>query len=85
MLFPATEDRLHQDARAHAYPDSHHLVVALREATLPAVISGAGPTVLAFTTDEDERAAAAGAAPPGCQSLVVPVDTAAARLHIRGS
>ena len=85
MLFPATEDRLHQDARAHAYPDSHHLVVALREATLPAVISGAGPTVLAFTTDEDERAAAAAAAPPGWQSLVVPVDTAGARLHIRGS
>jgi homoserine kinase len=85
LLFPATEDRLHQDARASAYPESHRLVVALREASLAAVISGAGPTVLAFTTDDDERAVATAAAPQGWRTLTVPVDVEGARVHIRGS
>ncbi|MDP1877714.1 MAG: homoserine kinase [Actinomycetota bacterium] len=47
-LMTATEDRLHQRARAIAYPDSLALVDVLREAGIPAVISGAGPSVLAF-------------------------------------
>jgi homoserine kinase len=85
MLFPATEDRLHQDARAEAYPDSHHLVGTLRALSVAAVISGAGPTVLAFTTDDEERAAATAAAPAGWRTIAVPVDTEGARLHIRGS
>ncbi len=46
LLFPATEDRLHQDYRRDAYPDSWKLVHQLRLAGRPAVISGAGPTVL---------------------------------------
>ncbi|MFB4306299.1 homoserine kinase [Actinomadura sp. GTD37] len=49
VLLDATEDRLHQDYRAPAMPDSAALVKALRDAGVPAVISGAGPTVLAFT------------------------------------
>jgi homoserine kinase len=47
---PATEDRLHQGYRRPAYPESADLVDALREHGVPAVISGAGPTVLALTT-----------------------------------
>ena len=47
-LMAATSDRLHQQCRSSAYPDSVSLVVRLREAGIPAVISGAGPTVLAF-------------------------------------
>ncbi len=47
-LMSATEDRLHQQRRAAAYPDSVALVARLRTAGVPAVISGAGPTVLAF-------------------------------------
>ncbi len=47
-LMAATEDRLHQDCRAAAYPESVALVARLREAGVPAVISGAGPSVLAF-------------------------------------
>jgi homoserine kinase len=85
MLFPATEDRLHQDARAHAYPDSHALVMTLREGGIPAVVSGAGPTVLALTVDEGERTAATAAAPDGWRSIAVPVDAEGARVHIRGS
>jgi homoserine kinase len=47
-LMAATEDRMHQQQRAGAYPDSVDLVQRLREEGIPAVISGAGPTVLAF-------------------------------------
>lgn len=48
LLMPATVDFLHQEARRPAYPDSMALVDALRDAGVPAVISGAGPTVLAL-------------------------------------
>ncbi|MQY06848.1 homoserine kinase [Actinomadura macrotermitis] len=50
VLLDATEDRLHQDYRAPAMPESAELVARLRANGAPAVISGAGPTVLAFTT-----------------------------------
>jgi homoserine kinase len=51
LLMPATEDRLHQQYRRPAYPESSALVDALRSRCVPAVISGAGPTVLALTAD----------------------------------
>jgi len=51
LLIPATEDRLHQGYRRPAYPESADLVDALRAQGVAAAISGAGPTVLAFTTD----------------------------------
>lgn len=46
VLLEATDDRLHQEFRREAYPESMALVDALRADGLPAVISGAGPTVL---------------------------------------
>ena len=46
VLMEATDDRLHQEFRREAYPESMELVDALRARGLPAVISGAGPTVL---------------------------------------
>jgi homoserine kinase len=49
LLFPATEDRLHQDYRAPGMPATAALVAALRSAGVAAVVSGAGPTVLALT------------------------------------
>jgi homoserine kinase len=51
LLLPATEDRLHQDYRRPAYPESADLVDALRARGVPAAVSGAGPTVLALTAD----------------------------------
>lgn len=48
LLLPATEDRLHQDYRAPGMPGSADLVRRLRAAGVPAVISGAGPSVLAL-------------------------------------
>ncbi|MEV6694159.1 homoserine kinase [Micromonospora sp. NPDC051196] len=49
LLLPATVDRLHQDYRASAMPGTTAVVRALREAGVPAVVSGAGPTVLALS------------------------------------
>lgn len=49
LLLPATEDRLHQDYRATGMPATARLVAQLRAAGVAAVISGAGPTVLALT------------------------------------
>lgn len=50
LLASATEDRLHQQYRASAMPGSYDLVRRLRVDGVPAVISGAGPTVLAFAS-----------------------------------
>lgn len=51
LLTAATEDRLHQEYRASAMPESIALVNRLRADGVPAVISGAGPTVLALVED----------------------------------
>lgn len=54
-LMAATEDRIHQSSRAAAYPSSLMLVGTLRDAGVPAVVSGAGPSVLAFVDDETRQ------------------------------
>lgn len=46
LLLTATEDLLHQEYRAPAMPESSALLHKLRAAGLPAIVSGAGPTVL---------------------------------------
>jgi homoserine kinase len=48
LLFAATDDRIHQEARAPAMPDTAKLVTALRAAGIAAVVSGSGPSVLAL-------------------------------------
>ncbi|RMB58852.1 homoserine kinase [Tessaracoccus antarcticus] len=52
LLLAATADRLHQSYRADLMRPSFDLMTALREAGVPATISGAGPTVIAFGTAE---------------------------------
>jgi homoserine kinase len=52
MLLDATEDKLHQDYRALAMPDTLDLVARLRAAGVPAVVSGAGPSVLALLAED---------------------------------
>ena len=59
LLFEATEDRLHQDYRASAMPETSQVIGALREAGLAAVVSGAGPSILVLCTDPGERLRAA--------------------------
>ncbi|MCL2583301.1 MAG: homoserine kinase [Streptosporangiales bacterium] len=53
VLLDATEDRLHQDYRQPAMPATIDLVRRLREAEVPAVVSGAGPSVLCFLRGEN--------------------------------
>jgi homoserine kinase len=61
LLLPATEDRLHQGYRAQAMPRSATLVQRLRAAGLPAVVSGAGPSVLVLASPATAAAAVADA------------------------
>ena len=73
LLLPATQDLLHQSYRASAMPRSATLVQALRGDGVPAVISGAGPTVLALVAPGDVEAVAA-RAPRGWAALPLPVE-----------
>lgn len=57
LLLKATGDRLHQSYRASLMPESWELMNRLREAGVPAAISGAGPAVFAIGT-ADQLAAA---------------------------
>lgn len=52
LLMPATEDALHQSQRAPAMPASAAYLRHLRALGVPAVLSGAGPSVLALTAGE---------------------------------
>jgi homoserine kinase len=49
LLFEATEDRLHQKYRSTAMPQTMTLLEALRGVGIAAVVSGAGPSVLALS------------------------------------
>ncbi len=75
QLLRATEDFLHQRQREPAMPESLALVDDLRARGIPAVVSGAGPTVLAFVVGdpsndaESDVAAVAGMVPPGWRTL----------------
>lgn len=59
LLLAATEDKLHQNYRASAMPETHLLVTMLREHGFAAVVSGAGPSVLVLCSDPGQRLAAA--------------------------
>jgi homoserine kinase len=50
LLMDATADRLHQPQRAAAMPGSAEYLAILRRCGVPAVLSGAGPAVIALTT-----------------------------------
>ena len=84
VLLTATQDRLHQPYRQPAMPDSAELLTRLRAIALPAVISGAGPTVLALTTSPAAAAAARDLAPTGWLARVVELDRHGARVVADG-
>ncbi|MFM6974773.1 MAG: homoserine kinase [Agromyces sp.] len=58
LLLAATEDKLHQNYRAEAMPETSRLIAVLRGAGYPAVVSGAGPSILVLATDPSHRAEA---------------------------
>jgi homoserine kinase len=53
LLMPATEDVLHQPQRERAMPVSAEYLRLLRRCGIAAALSGAGPAVIAFTTNPD--------------------------------
>jgi homoserine kinase len=63
MLHYATRDYLHQDFREPAMPRSLALMRELRDGQIPAIISGAGPAVLAFAQDSATASTGTGAGP----------------------
>ncbi|KAA1423826.1 homoserine kinase [Mumia zhuanghuii] len=79
LLLEATDDRLHQHYRAPAMPESFTLVEQLRADGVPAIISGAGPTVLAFVTDAYDEARLVARAPAGWAALPLGIDAQGAR------
>ncbi|ATE57051.1 MULTISPECIES: homoserine kinase [Actinosynnema] len=77
VLLDALRDRLHEPYREPAWPATSRLVAELREAGVPAAVSGAGPTVFALPEG--------GALPAeiditGFQALAVPVDVDGVRV-----
>jgi homoserine kinase len=77
LLHRATRDWLHQDYREPAMPESLALVRALRESGVAAVVSGAGPTVLAFADGTDALLAHC---PVGWQAWHLQVDLDGVRI-----
>ncbi|WOQ68713.1 homoserine kinase [Microbacterium limosum] len=59
LLMAATEDKLHQNYRAEAMPETLRLVQALRDAGFAAVVSGAGPSILVLADGPGRRLEAA--------------------------
>jgi homoserine kinase len=81
LLLSATYDRLHQPYRAAAMSGSSALVRRLRANGVPAVVSGAGPAVLAFVRSEDAADLTADA-PSGFSAYSVAVDRDGARTSV---
>ena len=72
-MLRATEDRLHQEQRRPAMPETLALIDRLRAAGHPAVVSGAGPSVLVLTRrQEGDPADPAGAGRVGEIARLVP-------------
>ncbi|WP_169581538.1 homoserine kinase [Microbacterium thalassium] len=78
LLQAATEDKLHQNYRASAMPETDKLVRALRAAGFAAVVSGAGPSVLVLADGPGRRleaaALAASATDTPWEALMLAVD-----------
>jgi homoserine kinase len=76
LLLEATDDRLHQSYRAAGMPETADLVGRLRADGVPAMVSGAGPTVLALVTGDVP------AAPPGWWARSLSASGSGARMVV---
>lgn len=76
LLVPASADLLHQPYRAPAMPATDALVQQLRDEGVPAVVSGAGPSVLALSRTWDQALGER----PGWR--VLPVEVAHRGAHV---
>lgn len=80
LLLAATADRLHQDYREPAWPETVALVRRLRAAEVPAAVSGAGPAVLALP---DGGELPSGFETSGFDVHELPVDRSGVRVESR--
>lgn len=78
-LVAASEDRLHQPYRTEAMPQTMAAVAGLRGAGVPAMLSGAGPSVLALP-DVRHRAVVADHLPDAWHLLDLAVDARGVRV-----
>lgn len=81
LLHAATEDWLHQPYRAPAMPATAALVATLRARGVAAVVSGAGPSVLALGTASD-LAPVPDLAPTGWTAMPLDVATVGAEVTV---
>ena len=84
LLLAATEDRLHQNYRASAMPETSELISLLRAEGHPAVVSGAGPSVLVLEDDPVKRLKAVSLAEqkfPRWRALTLAVDVKGASVN----
>jgi len=85
LLLAATEDKLHQNYRASAMPETDALIRVLRSNGHAAVVSGAGPSVLVLASDPSERLRAKELVEkkyPQWQPLLLAVDNKGATLEV---
>ena len=78
-LLAATREWLHQEQRGPAMPESLALVHELRTAGVPAVVSGAGPTVLALAGTDAEQVQSR--CPQGWRAEVLAVEPRGVLVH----
>ena len=86
LMLTATEDRLHQNYRSSAMPETSTLIERLRQDGHPAVVSGAGPSVLVLEDDPVKRVAAIAiteAAFPAWKVLPLAVDVKGASVGVQ--
>ncbi|MFD5600156.1 homoserine kinase [Leucobacter sp. NPDC058333] len=84
LLLEATEDRLHQNYRGAAMPETRDLIGELRSAGHAAVVSGAGPSVLVLSNGPLDRLQAAdfvAAQHPDWRVLTLAVDSKGATVE----
>lgn len=81
-LLEATRDWLHQRYRASAMAPSAGLVADLRKAGIAAVISGAGPSVLALLGPGQRDLELTEFERPGFTAAALPIDQAGARVSL---
>jgi homoserine kinase len=84
LLLAATEDFLHQRYREPAMPESLRFVKELRADQVPAVVSGAGPTVLAFA-DASNQEEIRCRVPGEWRALALPIDRDGVRISVGSS
>jgi homoserine kinase len=82
LLLAATEDRLHQAYRRGAYPATAAVVGALRKHGVAAAVSGAGPAILALTSNDSLPADVDLA---GFEVRRLPIDRYGVRVETRGA